>query len=217
MAHEIKNPLTPIQLSAERLEAKLADRLDPAGRETLIRATATIVGQVTAMKGLVDAFAQYARLPSPRIERVDINAVVHEVLGLYEGGMSIQSQLAEDLPAVAGDPALLRQVLVNLMKNAQEALEAAASPLISVITSRHGSQVSFCVQDNGPGFSEELQGRLFEPYATSKPKGTGLGLAVVKKIVEEHHGSIAVDNPETGGARVCVSLPTLISEDEQHV
>ena len=216
MAHEIKNPLTPIQLSAERLEAKLLDRLDGAARETLIRATATIVGQVAAMKGLVDAFAQYARLPSPRIERVDINALVTEVLHMYEGSIPIESHLAEGLPPVAGDPALLGQVLVNLMKNAQEALEASAAPLISVTTAQHGSQVSLCVQDNGHGFPEELWDRLFEPYVTSKPKGTGLGLPVVKKIVEEHHGSIAVDNPETGGARICVSLPALISEEEQH-
>jgi len=216
MAHEIKNPLTPIQLSAERLEAKLLDRLDGAARETLIRATATIVGQVAAMKGLVDAFAQYARLPSPRIERLDINALVTEVLHMYEGSIPIESHLAEGLPPVAGDPALLGQVLVNLMKNAQEALDASAAPLISVSTAQHGSQVSLCVQDNGHGFPEELWDRLFEPYVTSKPKGTGLGLPVVKKIVEEHHGSIAVDNPETGGARICVSLPALMSEEEQH-
>jgi nitrogen fixation/metabolism regulation signal transduction histidine kinase len=216
MAHEIKNPLTPIQLSAERLEAKLVDRLDGAARETLIRATATIVGQVAAMKGLVDAFAQYARLPSPRIERLDINALVTEVLHMYEGSIPIDSHLAEGLPPVAGDPALLGQVLVNLMKNAQEALEGSAAPLISVSTAQHGSQVSLCVQDNGHGFPEELWDRLFEPYVTSKPKGTGLGLPVVKKIVEEHHGSIAVDNPQTGGARICVSLPALMSEEEQH-
>ena len=216
MAHEIKNPLTPIQLSAERLEAKLADRLEGPARETLIRATATIVGQVTAMKGLVDAFAQYARLPSPRIERVDINALVGEVLHMYEGTVAIACELAENLPPVAGDPALLGQVLINLVKNAQEALEGIESPLIHVSTTRHGSQVSLCVQDNGHGFPDELWGRLFEPYVTSKPKGTGLGLPVVKKIVEEHHGSIAVDNPETGGARICVSLPALISEEERH-
>jgi nitrogen fixation/metabolism regulation signal transduction histidine kinase len=217
MAHEIKNPLTPIQLSAERLEAKLADKLEGAARDTLIRATATIVGQVSAMKGLVDAFAQYARLPSPRIERLDINALVREVLHMYEGGLPIASDLAEGLPAVAGDPALLGQVLVNLVKNAQEALDGVEAPLIIVTTAGHGSQVSLCVRDNGHGFPEELWGRLFEPYVTSKPKGTGLGLPVVKKIVEEHHGSIAVDNPDTGGARICVSLPALISEEEQHV
>jgi nitrogen fixation/metabolism regulation signal transduction histidine kinase len=216
MAHEIKNPLTPIQLSAERLEAKLADKLEGAARDTLIRATATIVGQVAAMKSLVDAFAQYARLPSPRIERLDINGLIREVLHMYEGSIPIDSHLAEGLPPVAGDPALLGQVLVNLMKNAQEALENCDSPLITVMTARRGSHVSLCIQDNGPGFPDELWGRLFEPYVTSKPKGTGLGLPLVKKIVEEHHGSIAVDNPDSGGARICVSLPALTSEDEQH-
>jgi len=216
MAHEIKNPLTPIQLSAERLEAKLADKLEGAARETLIRATATIVGQVTAMKGLVDAFAQYARLPAPRIERLDLNVLVSKVLHMYEGGVHIERHLAEGLPPVAGDPALLGQVLVNLMKNAQEAMETTAAPRISVTTALRGSQVSLCIEDNGPGFPEHLRGRLFEPYVTSKPRGTGLGLPVVKKIVEEHHGSIAVDNPESGGARVCVSLPALMSEEEQH-
>jgi nitrogen fixation/metabolism regulation signal transduction histidine kinase len=210
MAHEIKNPLTPIQLSAERLEAKLADRLEGPARDTLIRATATIVGQVTAMKGLVDAFAQYARLPSPRIERVDLNALTLEVMHLYEGGIPIHLDLAPELPPVAGDPALLRQVLVNLMKNAQEALHDQASPRISVDTVLEGDLIALGVEDNGPGFPEELKNRMFEPYATTKPRGTGLGLPVVKKIIEEHHGTIEVRNLDGGGARICVRLPILV-------
>jgi nitrogen fixation/metabolism regulation signal transduction histidine kinase len=209
MAHEIKNPLTPIQLSAERLEAKLADRLDGPARETLTRATATIVGQVAAMKGLVDAFAQYARLPSPRIERVDLNALTCEVLHLYEGGIPISLDLAPELPPVAGDPALLRQVLVNLMKNAQEALHERESPHIRVDTTLEGERIALGVEDNGSGFPEELMSRMFEPYATTKPRGTGLGLPVVKKIIEEHHGDIEVRNLEGGGARICVRLPIL--------
>lgn len=213
MAHEIKNPLTPIQLSAERLEAKLSDRLEGAARDTLTRAVATIVGQVSALKGLVDAFAQYARLPSPRIERVDLNQLVQEVLDLYQTGIPIQVELAPNLPSVAGDPALLRQVLVNLMKNAQEAQENTPAPQIHVITRREGDnsdeRVVLCVEDNGAGFPEALKNRMFEPYATTKPKGTGLGLPVVKKIVEEHHGEINVSNMETGGARVSVWLPVL--------
>ena len=213
MAHEIKNPLTPIQLSAERLEAKLSDRLEGAARDTLTRAVATIVGQVSALKGLVDAFAQYARLPSPRIERVDLNALVREVLELYAASIPIQVDLAPDLPPVAGDPSLLRQVLVNLMKNAQEAQETSASPLIRIGTRREPWQSSerivLCVEDNGAGFPEELKNRMFEPYATTKPKGTGLGLPVVKKIVEEHHGEIDVCNMEGGGARIRVWLPVL--------
>jgi nitrogen fixation/metabolism regulation signal transduction histidine kinase len=213
MAHEIKNPLTPIQLSAERLEAKLADRLEGAARDTLTRAVATIVGQVGALKGLVDAFAQYARLPSPRIERVDLNALVQEVLELYAASIPIQLQLAPDLPPVAGDASLLRQVLVNLLKNAQEAQETTASPFIRVVTRIEPWQTSerivLCVEDNGPGFPEALKSRMFEPYATTKPKGTGLGLPVVKKIVEEHHGEIDVCNIEGGGARISVRLPVL--------
>lgn len=209
MAHEIKNPLTPIQLSAERLEAKLADRLEGPARDILTRATATIVGQVNAMKGLVDAFAQYARLPSPKIQRLDINALVHEVIHLYEESARVDAVLAERLPSVAGDPALLRQVLVNLIKNAQEAVGEGTTPHIRVHTLLHGEHVDLCVEDNGPGFPEELRGRMFEPYATTKPKGTGLGLAVVKKIVEEHHGSITVSNMDNGGAQVCVRLPAL--------
>jgi len=212
MAHEIKNPLTPIQLSAERLEARLSDRLDPASRETLSRATATIVGQVATLKGLVDAFAQYARLPSPRIERVDLNALIREVLGLYEANAPIELDLAPELPPVAGDPALLGQVLVNLVKNAQEALSETAEPRIRVASAREGERIVLTVEDNGAGFPEELKGRMFEPYATTKPKGTGLGLPVVKKIIEEHHGDIEVRNLASGGAHIGVSLPALALE-----
>jgi nitrogen fixation/metabolism regulation signal transduction histidine kinase len=224
MAHEIKNPLTPIQLSAERLEAKLSDRLDGAARDTLTRAVATIVGQVGALKGLVDAFAQYARLPSPRIERVDLNRLVREVLELYDASIPIRVELAADLPPVAGDASLLRQVLVNLIKNAQEAQETIAAPLIRVTTRREPWQSSerivLNVEDNGAGFPEELKSRMFEPYATTKPKGTGLGLPVVKKIVEEHHGEIEVCNMDAetaaagcGGARISVRLPVLAEHE----
>jgi nitrogen fixation/metabolism regulation signal transduction histidine kinase len=217
MAHEIKNPLTPIQLSAERLEAKLADRLEGPARDILTRATATIVGQVNAMKGLVDAFAQYARLPSPQTQRLDVNALVQEVAHLYEATAHLETVLAQDLPPVAGDPSLLRQVLVNLIKNAQEAVGEGVIPHIRILTLHHGDQVDLCVEDNGPGFPEALKGRMFEPYATTKPKGTGLGLPVVKKIVEEHHGSITVTNMENGGAQVCVRLPALIDKEGQDV
>jgi nitrogen fixation/metabolism regulation signal transduction histidine kinase len=209
MAHEIKNPLTPIQLSAERLQAKLADKLEGAARESLTKAVATIVGQVAAMKGLVDAFAQYARLPSPKISRLDLNGLLDEVLHLYETALHIDLALTPGLPPVAADPALLRQLVVNLVKNAQEATLDVASPALRVHSRQNGERVEFCFEDNGPGFPPELRERLFEPYATTKVKGTGLGLAVVKKIVDEHHGTISVDSAESGGARVCVSLPAL--------
>ncbi|MEW5769122.1 MAG: ATP-binding protein [Pseudomonadota bacterium] len=217
MAHEIKNPLTPIQLATERLEAKLGERLEGPARDILMRTTATIVGQVNAMKGLVDAFAQYARLPSARIERMDINNLVHEVTHLYADTCHIETLLAEDLPPVAGDASLLRQVLVNLIKNAQEAVGEGTTAHIRVLSQRHGDHVDLCVEDNGPGFPDELKGRMFEPYATTKPKGTGLGLPVVKKIVEEHHGSITVSNLEAGGTQVCVRLPALIDKEAQDV
>ncbi|OYY95238.1 MAG: hypothetical protein B7Y41_01640 [Hydrogenophilales bacterium 28-61-23] len=213
MAHEIKNPLTPIQLSAERLEAKLSDRLDGPGRDTLTRAVATIVGQVSALKGLVDAFAQYARLPAPKIQRVDLNGLVREMLELYEDSIPIELDLAANLPPVAGDASLLRQILVNLVKNAREAQDATPAPLIRIGTrleSLHSSErIVLCVEDNGAGFPEALKSRMFEPYATTKPKGTGLGMAVVKKIVEEHHGEIDVCNIDGGGARISVRLPVL--------
>lgn len=214
LAHEIKNPLTPIQLSAERLQVKLADCLDEASRATLVRSTETIIKQVAALKGLVDAFSQYAKLPAPRIEALDLNALIKEVAVLYEGHRPVSLNLAEGLPPVAGDPALIRQLLHNLLKNADEALIDVAEPRVEVATRRVAAGVEMCVADNGPGFPEQLFNRLFEPYATTKAKGTGLGLAVVRKIVEEHHGAIEVRNAEEGGARVCVTLPLLGQNDE---
>ncbi len=214
LAHEIKNPLTPIQLSAERLQVKLADRLDEASRQTLKRSTETIINQVAALKGLVDAFSQYAKLPAPRIERLDLNALIKEVAVLYEGHRPLSLELSPGLPPVAGDPALLRQLLHNLLKNADEALVDVAEPRVEVTTRRVEEGVEMCVADNGPGFPEQLFSRLFEPYATTKAKGTGLGLAVVRKIVEEHHGVIEVRNVEGGGAQVCVTLPLLEHKHE---
>ncbi len=212
LAHEIKNPLTPIQLSAERLQRKLSGRLDEEAEALLARATATIVGQVAAMKGLVDAFAQYAKLPAARLQAIDLNALVREILGLYEGQIPLQVELAEDLPPVAGDPALLRQVLVNLIKNAQEALAAVAGPQLRVSTRRSPAGVELELADNGPGFPEQLFNRLFEPYATTKPKGTGLGLSIVKKIVDEHGGAIGVRNVEPHGACIAITLPVMANE-----
>ncbi len=214
LAHEIKNPLTPIQLSAERLQIKLADRLDEASRQTLRRSTDTIINQVAALKGLVDAFSQYAKLPAARIERLDLNALINEVAVLYEGLRPPILELEQGLPPVAGDAALLRQLLHNLLKNANEALAEMPDPKLRVSTRRVEGGVELCVADNGPGFPAELMSRLFEPYATTKAKGTGLGLAVVRKIVEEHHGAIEVRNVEGGGAQVCVTLPLTESNHE---
>ncbi|MEW5893417.1 MAG: ATP-binding protein [Pseudomonadota bacterium] len=212
MAHEIKNPLTPIRLSAERLQRKLADKLDEPERQILARSTETIVSQVAAMKGLVDAFAQYAKLPAARIEAVDLNALVREVLVLYEGQVPMQLMLAEQLPPVAGDPVLLRQVLHNLVKNAKEALAEAAEPQLRVATGLGKNGVELRIGDNGPGFPEHLLSRLFEPYATTKPKGTGLGLTIVKKIVDEHGGVIDVRNAQPQGACITITLPIMEGE-----
>jgi PAS domain S-box-containing protein len=216
LAHEIKNPLTPIQLSAERLQFKLEGQLDPTSRQVLTRATDTIVNQVAALKSLVNAFAEYARMPAPNIQRLDLNSLAGEVLGLYEGHLSVEADYDKNLASVAADPALLRQVLVNLIKNAEEALVETAEPRIRLRTHASPGGVVLCVEDNGPGFPEVLMKRLFEPYATTKPKGTGLGLAIVKKIIEEHHGSIEVRNLDPQGASICITLPLMETMEDRH-
>jgi len=212
LAHEIKNPLTPIQLSAERLEMKLAERLSGEDAEALRRSTVTIVNQVAALKAMVDDFRDYARLPAPELARLDLNALVGEVLALYENSqVPISKRLAPNLPAVLADAAQIRQVIHNLVQNAQDALEnvraAGRSPSIEVRTELDGDRVRLAVSDNGGGFPEELIARIFEPYVTTKPRGTGLGLAIVKKIIDEHHGSVAIENREPRGASVSVLLP----------
>ncbi len=212
LAHEIKNPLTPIQLSAERLEMKLADRPPSEEADTLRRATQTIVNQVSALKAMVNDFTEYARLPAPDPAWLDLNALVADVLGLYENSkVPIAKRLAESLPPVWADGAQIRQVIHNLIQNAQDALEnmrhQAAIPTIEVRTELAGDRVRLAVSDNGGGFPEELMARIFEPYVTTKPRGTGLGLAIVKKIVDEHHGSIAIENRPSRGASVSVLLP----------
>lgn len=212
LAHEIKNPLTPIQLSAERLDRKLSARLDDDGRETLRRSIATIVNQVEAMKHMVNDFRDYARTPPPTLSPLDLNGLVREMLQLYEADAAlIQADLAADLPEVMADGSQLRQVLHNLIKNAREALAerapALAEPRIRVSTRREERRVVLSVCDNGPGFGSQLLTRACEPYVTSKAKGTGLGLAIVKKIVDEHKGELRLANREGGGAEVTIRLP----------
>ena len=208
LAHEIKNPLTPIQLSAERIARKLGGRLEPTDAEFLDRATQTIVNQVAAMKSMVDAFAGYARMPRAKLAPLDLNALVREILTLYDGkSLGLELQLDPALPPVVGDSTLLRQVIHNLLQNAQDALADHAAPRVEVSTSLSADAVCLAVNDNGGGFPEHLMARLFEPYATTKAKGTGLGLAVVKKIVEEHQGKIQIENLKTGGAAIRIALP----------
>jgi len=212
LAHEIKNPLTPIQLSAERLESKLAAKLDAEDADVLRRGTQTIVNQVAALKAMVDDFSDYARLPAPIPGRMDLNSLVREVLTLYEHSKApIRARLAAPLPPVWADAAQIRQVLHNLVQNAQDALEhrrvATLEPSIEVRTELAADKVRLCVSDNGDGFPAELMTRIFEPYVTTKPRGTGLGLAIVKKIVDEHRGSIAIESHPAQGASVSVLLP----------
>jgi len=210
LAHEIKNPLTPIQLSAERLQLKLAGKLDPASQAMLDRATQTIVGQVEAMKNMVNDFRDYARTPPPELKPLDLNGLVREVLDLYEAtGTRITAALAADLPPVPADANQMRQVLHNLIKNAREAAgETTAAPAaITVATRRDDKRVLLAVSDNGSGFAPQILSRAFEPYVSTKAKGTGLGLAIVKKIVDEHRGDIALANRDGGGAEITIRLP----------
>jgi len=214
LAHEIKNPLTPIQLSAERLRRRLLSTLKEPDAEILDRATHTIVQQVETMQQMVNAFSEYARAPEMRITRFSLNQLVTDVADLYRSQdprAVIQLLLDDKLETVEADRGRVRQILNNLVTNALEALEGVASPILEITTRlESGGDASYAVVtvcDNGPGFQRELLGRVFDPYVTSKPKGTGLGLAIVKKIVEEHGGRIDADNRSEGGARVRVVLP----------
>ncbi|CAH1905232.1 Histidine kinase [Candidatus Nitrotoga sp. HW29] len=211
LAHEIKNPLTPIQLSAERLQHKLSTKLDGSDAQLLQRATQTIVSQVAAMKNMVTEFADYARAPAPKLVVLDMHQLLREVLGLYEANNSpITLRLNATQTWVKGDATRLRQVIHNLLQNSYDALQNITQREIILSTAEEGSALKLCVQDNGSGFPEHLLARAFEPYRTTKPKGTGLGLAIVKKIVEEHGGSIVIENVTTGGTKVSVTLPLLI-------
>ena len=211
LAHEIKNPLTPIQLSAERLQHKLSTKLDGSDAQLLQRATQTIVSQVVAMKNMVTEFADYARAPAPKLMVLDMHLLLREVLGLYEANSSpITLRLNATQTWVKGDATRLRQVIHNLLQNSHDALQNVTQREIILSTTEEGGALKLCVQDNGCGFPEHLLARAFEPYRTTKPKGTGLGLAIVKKIVEEHGGSIVIENVAAGGTRVSVTLPLLI-------
>ena len=211
LAHEIKNPLTPIQLSAERLQHKLSTKLDGSDAQLLQRATQTIVSQVVAMKNMVTEFADYARAPAPKLMVLDMHLLLREVLGLYEANSSpITLRLNATQAWVKGDATRLRQVIHNLLQNSHDALQNVTQREIILSTTEEGGALKLCVQDNGCGFPEHLLARAFEPYRTTKPKGTGLGLAIVKKIVEEHGGSIVIENVAAGGTRVSVTLPLLI-------
>jgi nitrogen fixation/metabolism regulation signal transduction histidine kinase len=214
LAHEIKNPLTPIQLSAERMRRRFLPSMNPQDAELMERSTRTIVQQVETMQQMVNAFSEYARAPEIRITRFNLNQLVSEVADLYRSHdprVEIRLDLDQSLANIEADRGRVRQILNNLFTNALEALESTPSPRLEVSTRlEQGGDAAYVVTtvcDNGPGFQRELLGRVFDPYVTSKPKGTGLGLAIVKKIVEEHGGRIDADNRPEGGARIRVTLP----------
>ncbi len=203
LAHEIKNPLTPIQLSAERLRHKLEFKLESNDRAMLVRCVSTIVNQVQAMKTLVNEFRDYARLPAVHLTSIDLNHLVLEVLTLYataqESGQ-LRAVLSKDLPVILGDTTQLRQVIHNLVQNALDAVADRAEGKVVVRTEIARSEqgelraVRLNVADNGPGFPEKVLKRAFEPYVTTKSRGTGLGLAVVKKIADEHSARVRIAN-----------------------
>jgi nitrogen fixation/metabolism regulation signal transduction histidine kinase len=230
LAHEIKNPLTPIQLSAERLQMKLSDKLEPHDADVLKRGATMIVNQVAAMKRMVDDFREYARTPPAVLASLQLNELASEVLGLYgvgEGKSAIVAELAPSLPVIRGDATQLRQVIHNLLQNAQDSVAEVAHPrvLIETKTVEYGDPdaegktrvaVRLTVSDNGPGFPARILTRAFEPYVTTKAKGTGLGLAMVKKIVDEHGARIDLRNRMHGeiveGAQVSILFLQMASD-----
>ena len=208
LAHEIKNPLTPIQLSAERLEMKLSDKLQPTEQAMLSKSVKTIVDQVDAMKRLVNDFRDYARLPTAELKPLDLNALVTDVMQLYADDatvMPVRVELDPAATAIRGDAQQLRQVIHNLLQNAQDAQEgrSAGHPVQITLKTEYSTsarRVRLIVRDNGSGFPDHILKRAFEPYVTTKSKGTGLGLAVVKKIADEHGARIDISNRVADGA-----------------
>jgi nitrogen fixation/metabolism regulation signal transduction histidine kinase len=225
LAHEIKNPLTPIQLSAERLLQKLSGKVSEEQEEFIQRGTNTIINQVQAMKQMVNDFRDFARTPTPILQQLDINQLIKEVLGLYEGS-KIASKLDETCPKIMGDPTQLRQVIHNVLQNAQDAcIENEIDQEVEIRTETVNYEVSpgqqeqmvrLTVVDNGPGFPPRILSRAFEPYITTKAKGTGLGLAVVKKIIDEHGARIELKNREKDGlirgAKISILFNNLASK-----
>lgn len=217
LAHEIKNPLTPIQLSAERLQHKLEAKLEGTDQAMLVRCVGTIVNQVQAMKTLVNEFRDYARLPAAHLTSIDLNGLVTEVLTLYTTAQEtghLRAAFGKALPAIEGDATQLRQVIHNLVQNALDAVADQPDGQVVVHTEATRTEqgelraVRLNIADNGPGFPEKVLKRAFEPYVTTKSKGTGLGLAVVKKIADEHGARVRIANltpsggangPQTGG------------------
>ena len=209
LAHEIKNPLTPIQLSAERIKHKLGAKLNKDDTDILNKAVATIVNQVDAMKTMVNEFSEYARAPKLNLELTDINKFIKEISHLFENsGIKIVTKLSKDLPEIRVDVNMIRQVLINLIQNAQDAMmNNTKKQIIQINTNKLKNYIVLSIEDNGPGFSADILKKAFEPYVTTKSHGTGLGLAIVKKIIEEHEGAIAIENIKNSGALIKIQLP----------
>ena len=222
LAHEIKNPLTPIQLSAERIRHKYLDKMDPQDADILDRSTHTIVQQVETLKEMVKSFSDYARMPALNLDNIDLNKIITEVLDLYltsNNDTLYSVTLDPSNPTIEADIGRLRQLLHNLIKNALEANQENHSEsqrqtkeekvyISTRCAEEHACRyVELKITDTGPGIAEEMFDQLFEPYVTTKPKGSGLGLAIVKKIVEEHGGIIFAENAENGGASIIIRLP----------
>jgi len=209
LAHEIKNPLTPIQLSAERLRRKYLGDMSGKDAEIMERATRTIIQQVETLKVMVNAFSDYARAPMLQLEPLDLYELLRDVADLYKGSrLHIRLDLVEPLPMLSGDAGRLRQLLHNLFRNALEAVRNEPRGELLVrsrwILEAGERYIGLSFEDNGSGFSDEVLKRLFEPYVTTKTRGTGLGLAIVKKIVEEHNGQIRAQN--TAQHHACIEL-----------
>jgi len=211
LAHEIKNPLTPIQLSAERVRHKCLHDVEGKAAEVLDKATRTIIDQVEAMKDMVNAFTQYARSPELKIEALSLNRMIEEILEMYKGESqrpATELRLDSGDTYISADAGRIRQLLHNLIRNALDALDGVEDPRLLIETRLDplNNMLVLTIEDNGPGFDKSVINNVFEPYVTTKQQGTGLGLAIVKKIVEEHHGSITVTNLVKGGAKVMINF-----------
>jgi two-component system nitrogen regulation sensor histidine kinase NtrY len=209
LAHEIKNPLTPIQLSAERLRRHFAHAV-PYARSLVDECTSTIIGEVESLKGLVDEFSQFARMPSPRTVPTDLGQLITDTLALYNGiftDVRIEQRFAPGTPLVRLDPEQIRRVIINLVDNSIEAMERQGEIVVETQLDAANSLVRVVVADNGPGIPPAEREKLFLPYYSTKRRGSGLGLAIVRRVIAEHGGSIDVGDNTPRGTQFTIELP----------